>query len=132
MYISLFLQLVAGPIVRYSTIVEEIEDRRVTLEDVNAGINRIILGLAKKVIIANNLGTVVEAFFGRSDISGLSVLGTWYGVIVYALQIYFDFSGYSDMAIGLGRLFGFHFNETLITRLSAAASRSSGSAGTSR
>ena len=111
MYISLFPQLVAGPIVRYSTIAEEIESRKVSLEDVNAGINRLIVGLAKKVILANNLGTVVEAFFGKSDISGLSVLGTWYAVVVYALQIYFDFSGYSDMAIGLGRLFGFHFNE---------------------
>lgn len=111
MYISLFPQLVAGPIVRYSTIAEEIDSRSVSLEDVNVGVNRLIIGLAKKVILANNLGTIVEAFFGKADISGLSVLGTWYAVVVYALQIYFDFSGYSDMAIGLGRLFGFHFNE---------------------
>ena len=68
------------------------------------------MGLAKKVILANNLNIIVEAFFG-SDIKNLSVTGTWYAVIIYAMQIYFDFSGYSDMAIGLGRIFGFHFDE---------------------
>lgn len=111
MYVSLFPQLVAGPIVRYATIEKEISDRHTTFDDLAEGSARIILGLSKKVIIANNLSTVVDAMFGQSSIAGLSVLGTWYGVIAFALQIYFDFSGYSDMAIGLGRLFGFHFDE---------------------
>lgn len=110
MYVSLFPQLVAGPIVRYSTIEAEINNRTTTLEDLSAGFSRFSVGLAKKVIISNNLSTIVDAFFG-SNISDLSVLGTWYAVIVYAMQIYFDFSGYSDMAIGLGRIFGFHFDE---------------------
>lgn len=110
MYISLFPQLIAGPIVRYSTIESEINNRKTTLNDLSSGISRFSVGLAKKVILANNLGTIVESFFG-SDISGLSVTGTWYAVIVYAMQIYFDFSGYSDMAIGMGRMFGFHFDE---------------------
>ena len=110
MYISLFPQLVAGPIVRYSVIESEISSRKTTLSDLSEGISRFSVGLAKKVIIANNLGTIVEAFFG-SDISDLSVAGTWYAAAVYAMQIYFDFSGYSDMAIGIGRMFGFHFNE---------------------
>ncbi len=110
MYISLFPQLVAGPIVRYSTIKEEIDNRQTTLADLSSGISRFSVGLAKKVIISNNLSTIVEAFFG-SNISELSIIGTWYAVIVYAMQIYFDFSGYSDMAIGIGRIFGFHFDE---------------------
>ena len=111
MYVSLFPQLVAGPIVRYATIEKEISDRKTTVDDLADGCARIILGLSKKVIIANNLSTVVDAMFAQQSIAGLSVLGTWYGVICFALQIYFDFSGYSDMAIGLGRLFGFHFDE---------------------
>lgn len=110
MYVSLFPQLVAGPIVRYSTIEAEINNRKTTLDDLSAGISRFSIGLAKKVILANNLSTIVDAFFG-SNVSNLSVAGTWYAVILYALQIYFDFSGYSDMAIGLGRIFGFHFDE---------------------
>ena len=110
MYVSLFPQLVAGPIVRYSTIESEISSRRTTLDDLSSGVSRIAVGLAKKVILANNLNIIVEAFFG-SDIKNLSVTGTWYAVIIYAMQIYFDFSGYSDMAIGLGRIFGFHFDE---------------------
>ncbi len=110
MYVSLFPQLVAGPIVRYSTIEAEINNRQTTLEDLSSGISRFSIGLAKKVILANNLSTIVDAFFG-GNISGLSVAGTWYAVIVYAMQIYFDFSGYSDMAIGIGRMFGFHFDE---------------------
>mgnify|MGYP001121178233 FL=1 len=110
MYVSLFPQLVAGPIVRYSTIESEINNRRTTLDDLSSGVSRIAVGLAKKVILANNLNIIVEAFFG-SDIKNLSVTGTWYAVMIYAMQIYFDFSGYSDMAIGLGRIFGFHFDE---------------------
>ncbi|MGN0578102.1 MAG: MBOAT family O-acyltransferase [Ruminiclostridium sp.] len=110
MYISLFPQLVAGPIVRYSVVENEIDNRRSTAQDVSEGITRLVMGLGKKVIIANNLYAVVDSFFG-GDITKLSVAGTWYAVILYALYVYFDFSGYSDMAIGLGRIFGFHFNE---------------------
>ena len=110
MYVSLFPQLVAGPIVRYSTIEAEINERHTTITDVAEGISRFSVGLAKKVLIANNLSTVVDSFF-KGNISELSVVGTWFAVIAYAMQIYFDFSGYSDMAIGLGRIFGFHFDE---------------------
>ncbi len=110
LYISMFPQLVAGPIVRYSTIEAEIRERHVTLTDFSNGLTRLIMGLAKKVILANHLSTIVDGFFG-GDISTLTVAGTWYAVIVYAMQIYFDFSGYSDMAIGMGYMFGFHFDE---------------------
>lgn len=110
MYVTLFPQLVAGPIVRYSTIEKQIDNRKTTLEDLSEGISRFSVGLAKKVILANNLSTIVDAFF-TGTVSELSVAGTWYAVIVYAMQIYFDFSGYSDMAIGLGRIFGFRFDE---------------------
>ena len=110
MYVSLFPQLVAGPIVRYDVIEKEIDDRHSSAADISEGITRFIIGLGKKVIIANNLSTVVEATLG-GNMETLSVLGCWYGVICYAMQVYFDFSGYSDMAIGLGRIFGFHFNE---------------------
>ena len=109
LYISMFPQLIAGPIVRYSTIAAEIQNRKVTLLDLSEGFTRLSLGLAKKVILANNLSTIVDAFFGKGG--SISVAGTWYAVIVYAMQIYFDFSGYSDMAIGMGRMLGFHFNE---------------------
>ena len=110
LYISLFPQLIAGPIVRYSAIEEEIDNRSTDMNDVCEGALRVILGLAKKVILANNLWAIVTAFFGK-DITTLSFVGTWYGVIVYSLYVYFDFSGYSDIAIGLGRIFGFHFDE---------------------
>ena len=109
LYISMFPQLIAGPIVRYSTIAAEIQNRKVTLLDLSEGFTRLSIGLAKKVILANNLSTIVDAFFGKP--AQLSVAGTWYAVIVYAMQIYFDFSGYSDMAIGMGRMLGFHFDE---------------------
>lgn len=110
LFVSLFPQLIAGPIVRYSVIEKEIDNRKTTVADMSEGACRFMIGLAKKVILANNLWTIVETFFGQ-DISGLSVFGTWYTVIVYAMYVYFDFSGYSDMAIGLGRIFGFHFDE---------------------
>ena len=102
MYISMFPQLVAGPIVRY---------RVITSADISEGITRICMGLGKKVILANNLSIIVDTFFKDGDLASLSVMGTWYTVIVYAMQVYFDFSGYSDIAIGLGRIFGFHFDE---------------------
>ncbi|MBQ3969445.1 MAG: MBOAT family protein [Clostridia bacterium] len=110
LYVSLFPQLIAGPIVRYSVIEKEIDNRKTTITDLADGSCRFMIGLAKKVILANNLWTIVETFFG-GDIKGLSVFATWYTVIAYSLYIYFDFSGYSDMAIGLGRIFGFHFDE---------------------
>ncbi len=117
LYLSLFPQLIAGPIVRYSVVEEEIKRRRSTINDISEGSMRFIVGLAKKVIIANNLYAVVKQFFGDvnfhqyNDVSSMSFLGTWFVIIVYSLYVYFDFSGYSDMAIGLGRMFGFHFDE---------------------
>lgn len=110
LYLSLFPQLVAGPIVRYSVIQDEIAKRRIDPVLVSEGALRAILGVSKKVIVANNLYAIVEQFFG-GDITKLSFLGTWYTVILYSLYVYFDFSGYSDIAIGLGKMFGFHFNE---------------------
>lgn len=110
LYISLFPQLIAGPIVRYSTIAEEIGNRHTTLEDFSAGFSRFVMGLAKKVVLADQLHRIVNNFLG-GNVGALTIAGTWYGVIIYSLYIYFDFSGYSDMAIGLGRVFGFHFDE---------------------
>ena len=116
LYISMFPQLVAGPIVRYSLIAEEIDDRRTTVQDISDGFTRVIIGIAKKVIIANNLNLAVTACFGQSSdgyaaTENLTVFGAWYGAALVALWYYFDFSGYSDIAIGLGRIFGFHFDE---------------------
>ncbi len=117
LYLSLFPQLIAGPIVRYSVVEKEIDKRSVTPADISEGAMRFIVGLAKKVIIANNLYAIVTQFYGDvnrnqyQDISSMSFLGTWFVVICYSLYVYFDFSGYSDMAIGLGRMFGFHFDE---------------------
>ncbi len=108
LYISLFPQLVAGPIVRYTTVAGELSRRRETLEDFSAGALRFTLGLAKKMILANNLGMMADEVFGTLS---LSASAAWLGAIAYTGQIYFDFSGYSDMAIGLGRMFGFHFEE---------------------
>ena len=118
LYLSLFPQLVAGPIVRYSVIEQEIDNRKATVSDISEGAVRAIIGLSKKVIIANSLYDIVKEYFGDflngqpyNDISSMSFLGTWFVVICYSLYVYFDFSGYSDIAIGLGRMFGFHFNE---------------------
>jgi len=113
LFVSLFPQLIAGPIVRYSVIEKEIDNRKTTVTDLAEGSCRFMIGLAKKVILANNLWAIVENFFG-GDIASLSVFATWYTVVIYAMYVYFDFSGYSDMAIGLGRIFGFHFNENFI------------------
>lgn len=109
LYITLFPQLIAGPIVRYSTIENELDNRKTSVTDLSYGLNRIILGLSKKVLLANQLSIIADNILG--DIGNASFFGAWYGAAVYALQIYFDFSGYSDMAIGLGRIFGFHFDE---------------------
>ena len=110
LYISLFPQLIAGPIVRYETISKEIEDRNENFDDFAEGTIRFIQGLAKKVIIANQVALVADAAF-ETPMNELSTAFAWLGAIAYTLQIYFDFSGYSDMAIGLGRMFGFHFLE---------------------
>lgn len=108
LYISLFPQLIAGPIVRYSDIEKEIRTRTVTIDKVYEGLRRFAIGFAKKVIIADQLGALVDTVFaGRYP----SVWGNWIGILAYTLQIYYDFSGYSDMAIGLGRCFGFTFLE---------------------
>lgn len=110
LYVSLFPQLIAGPIVRYQTIEDEILHRQESLADVAAGAKRFVLGLAKKVLIADNVGGIAEIIYnGDTQIYGSLML--WVAALAYALQIYFDFSGYSDMAIGLGRMFGFHFLE---------------------
>ncbi len=107
-YVFLFPQLIAGPIVRYETIKEELDYRKITIKDFSYGINRFIIGLSKKVLIANNLGQLCNIFSATQD---KSILFYWIFAISYALQIYFDFSGYSDIAIGLGRCLGFHFLE---------------------
>ena len=111
LYITFFPQLIAGPIVRYETVAKEISSRKESVADFSTGLQRFCCGLAKKVIISNNLAVIADKVFDAADLSGYSVSIFWLGSIAYTLQIYFDFSGYSDMAIGLGKMFGFHFNE---------------------
>lgn len=110
LFVSLFPQLVAGPIVRYVDVAEEIENRKETFSLFSQGVSRFCLGLAKKVIIANTAGQL-SGYYLNGDFSNLTVVGSWIGILLYAFQIYFDFSGYSDMAIGLGKMFGFNFKE---------------------
>ena len=107
-YVVLFPQLIAGPIVQYKTIAEELSGRKHNLEDISQGVFRFVVGLGKKVILANQIGALYTEISGMGEIS---VATAWLGAIAYSFQIYFDFSGYSDMAIGLGRIFGFHFLE---------------------
>lgn len=107
-YIAMFPQLIAGPIVRYSDIAEQMVHRTERLSDIAIGIRRFIIGLSKKILIANILGELVSIFKASDE---KSVLYFWVYAVAYVLHIYFDFSGYSDMAIGLGRIFGFHFSE---------------------
>ncbi len=109
-YVALFPQLIAGPIVRYQTIAEELQERKETSSDFSEGINRFLLGLGKKVLLANNIGMLWDSISAMGG-QELSVATAWLGILAYSFQIYFDFSGYSDMAIGLGRMFGFHFPE---------------------
>ncbi|WP_438349673.1 MBOAT family O-acyltransferase [Paenibacillus sp. FA6] len=109
-YVALFPQLVAGPIVQYSTIAEQLRNRTVNREMFAEGVRRFTIGLAKKVLLANNIGLLWNTI-SSSNPDTLSVLTAWLGIIAFAFQIYFDFSGYSDMAIGLGLMFGFRFNE---------------------
>lgn len=109
-YVALFPQLIAGPIVRYKDIAEQLSQRRETLEHFADGVRRFCIGLGKKVILANSIGALFETVSNTPQ-SELSVAASWLGIIAYTFQIYFDFSGYSDMAIGLGKMFGFEFLE---------------------
>lgn len=111
LYISFFPQLIAGPIVRYSTIEKQIKERYVTFDDFSEGVRRFLIGLSKKVILANNFAVIADQAFATLDGGSLSIAFAWLGSIAYTLQIFFDFSAYSDMAIGLGRMFGFYFLE---------------------
>ena len=110
LYVSLFPQLIAGPIVRYSTIAADIERREADFENIVAGIRRFALGLGKKVLIADSMAAVADVIFA-APVGTIPCAYAWLGAVAYALQIYFDFSGYSDMAIGLGRVFNFRFLE---------------------
>jgi len=121
LYVTLFPQLVAGPIVRYETVAEEIRGRRENWADFSEGACRFAEGFAKKMLLANPLGVVADSAFDGADwipaIAGggpTSASMAWLGAVAFALQIYFDFSGYSDMAIGMGRMFGFHFRENFL------------------
>lgn len=107
-YVTLFPQLIAGPIVQYKTVAAELSDRKVTLTDFSEGAFRFTIGLAKKVLLANQIGSLWDTI---SQLQQMSAATAWLGAIAYSFQIYFDFSGYSDMAIGLGKMFGFHFLE---------------------
>lgn len=109
-YVALFPQLIAGPIVRYTDVAEQLVSRRENVNQFGEGIRRFVSGLAKKVLLANNIG-MVWSQISELPTSEMSVLAAWLGIIAYAFQIYFDFSGYSDMAIGLGKMFGFNFLE---------------------
>ena len=109
LYVSLFPQLIAGPIVRYNEIEEQINTRVESIENVSAGMKRFIYGLSKKLLFADYLSAIADSSFTR--IGDQTVVMAWFGILAYSLQIYFDFSGYSDMAIGLGKMFGFEFAE---------------------
>ncbi len=108
LYVSLFPQLIAGPIVRYKDIEDQLDDMSVRTFEINDGIYRFAVGAAKKLLIADTCFAAAESFYALTDVT---VMGRWIGAVFFALQIYYDFSGYSDMAIGLGKMFGFKFNE---------------------
>ncbi|NLI58197.1 MAG: MBOAT family protein [Clostridium sp.] len=110
LYVSLFHHLVAGPIVRYKDVEENIKKRAISFNAFNNGVERFIIGLGKKVIIANQANEFSKVFLDM-NYSSLPVLGAWAGILLFAIEIYFDFSGYSDMAIGLGKMYGFHYKE---------------------
>ena len=112
LYIAFFPQLIAGPIVKYHDVEQEIDSRRTTPQETALGIRRFICGLSKKLLLSNALGQMADTVFALPA-GEIGMLAGWTGAICYTLQIYFDFSGYSDMAIGLGRMFGFHFREKL-------------------
>jgi len=110
LYLLLFPQLIAGPIIRYRDIADQLARRTVRLDDFAYGVRRFVIGLAKKVLVANVVAGPADKIFGMPA-DQLSAAHAWLGIVCYTLQIYFDFSGYSDMAIGLGRMFGFRFPE---------------------
>src|SRR5262249_36815384 len=110
LYISFFPQSIAGPIVRYNDVAKQLVYRVITLEGFAEGVRRFIMGLAKKMIIANNVALAADSIFGLPNHELTGGLA-WLGIVCYTLQIYFDFSGYSDMAIGLAKMFGFQFRE---------------------
>ncbi|MDY3984685.1 MBOAT family O-acyltransferase [Dysosmobacter sp.] len=110
-FVTMFPQLIAGPIVKYKTVAEDLDHRANTAEDFALGACRFCVGLAKKVLLANSIGALWDAQLAAQRAGELTVAGGWMGLLAFGFQIYFDFSGYSDMAIGLGRIFGFHFNE---------------------
>jgi alginate O-acetyltransferase complex protein AlgI len=112
LYFSMFPQLIAGPIVRYADIEAQLQTRKLTLRAVSSGITRFSVGLGKKVLLANAAGRAVTLLLGAGV--KMTVLGNWLGVVFFAFQLYFDFSGYSDMAIGLGRILGFEFKENFV------------------
>jgi len=109
-YVTMFPQLVAGPIIRYIDVQKEVVNREVTLQGFAKGLERFTLGLAKKMIIANTFASLADSIFNESG-GDFSTANAWIGIVAYTFQIYYDFSGYSDMAIGLGRMFGFNFLE---------------------
>lgn len=123
LYISLFPQLIAGPIVKYNSVKEQIAARRVTVDKLAAGIRRFVIGLSKKMLIANPMGYAADRIFGM-DTGSIDTPLAWLGAVCYTLQIYFDFSGYSDMAVGLGKCMGFDFPENFDYPYSAAGIRS--------
>ena len=110
LYISFFPQLIAGPIVRYADIARQIDERTISVPQIAFGLRRFIAGLGKKVLIANAMGAVADYIFNHGA-ANLNIVAAWIGAVAYLMQIYYDFSGYSDMAIGLGKMFGFRFKE---------------------
>lgn len=113
LYAALFHQCIAGPIVRYKDIADDLKERKTGIDDMNDGISRFCTGLAKKTLLANTCASIVESVLPESvsQISQATVLGSWFAMLLYALEIYLDFSAYSDMAIGLGKMTGFHYKE---------------------
>ena len=130
-YVTLFPQLIAGPIVRYRDVDRQLTERRERMDDFASGVARFCVGLSKKVLVGDMLAAGNE-YFKASAALGATTLGAWLTVICFTLHLYYDFSGYSDMAIGLGRMLGFHFPKTLTIPISHAVSPSSGGVGTSR
>ena len=110
-FVTMFPQLIAGPIVKYKTVAAELKERRYTAENFALGARRFCVGLAKKVLLANSIGALWDAQLAAQSAGTLTVAGGWMGLLAFGFQIYFDFSGYSDMAIGLGQILGFRFNE---------------------
>ncbi|MCI5546452.1 MAG: MBOAT family protein, partial [Clostridiales bacterium] len=123
LYISCFPQLIAGPIVQYSDVADQLGKRRTTPDDFAEGMQRFVIGLGKKVIFANICGKALSSMPLAGSAAALSVGGAWYAAFLYTLQIYFDFSGYSDMAIGLGRILGFTYKENFLYPYSALSVR---------